>query len=274
MSNSFSKNHSVKKITRRCFAVIVACFMAQAAFLLHAETPRSTFQDPYFGENRRHGWLNLSVPYTRYEQALKEETPNGLIALDFRALKRPSFSILWFSNIIWGQSWDYSDYFEKASPDRFRGYYKFSSETSILYDDFNVYAHVSKNYELAQALFLTEISSYTDAGEQFWVECKKKIGTFCLSSRENDFIFFFYKNVTITIKSDSSIFLPELFAQWLYEVLKGFPLNPMNAPLQFRREPYSAPIFEYLGSEVPAGIPLPKVGEGEAGNIPLSVGVP
>jgi hypothetical protein len=73
-----------------------------------------------------------------------------------------------------------------------------------------------------------------------------------MSSHDNKTIFFFYKNIYIKIRNASSGHLAEQTAQWLSDVLKGFPLIPMNAPLQFRREPYATPVFEYLGSEAPA----------------------
>jgi hypothetical protein len=79
MSHSFPKNHSVKKITRRCFAVIVACFMAQAAFTLHAEPSMSIFQNPYLAGKNAFSEVFLEyVKRTGYDQALLAEVSDGV----------------------------------------------------------------------------------------------------------------------------------------------------------------------------------------------------
>jgi hypothetical protein len=253
MSNSFPKNHSVKKIPRRCFAVIVVCFMALAAFPLYAETPMPASPNPYFaGKNESPEFFRDFLKPTRYEQALKEETPNGLIALDFRGLKRPNFLTHWPDKDVWKKDWAYIDYFEKESYEGLRGYYRFRWDIDNSSDGLKVAAYICKNYELAHALFLLEMNNVSNMEPPPWVECKKRIGTFCMSSTDNEFMFFFYKNIAVIIRNATNPQFAEQFAQWLSDVLKGFPLIPMNAPLQFRREPYSTPVFEYLGSEAPA----------------------
>jgi hypothetical protein len=251
--NAFLKNHSAKRITQRYFAAIFACLIMQFPFPSHAETPMSAYQNPYFGEKYNfHYLIQHLVQHTRYEQALKEETPNGLIALDFRGLKKPGFLTYWPDKDVWEKDWAYNDNLEKEVYKGIRGYYKFHWDVGISNDGLYVDTYVCKDYELAQVLFLLEISTSSNMFMP-WVECKKKIGTFCMSSiNTNRFMFFFYKNVAIKISNATTPQFAEQFAEWLVNVLKGFPLIPMNAPLQFRREPYSTPVFEYLGSEAPA----------------------
>jgi hypothetical protein len=250
MSNSFP---NVKKITRRCFAVIVACFMALAAFPLHAETALPASPNPYFaGKNERPEFFRDFLKPTRYEQALKEETANGLIALDFRGLKKPGFLTRWPNKDTWKKDWAYNEQFAEPSYEGLQGYYEFSWHAANSNNILFATAYVCKDYELAHALFLLEMNNVSNMSPPPWGECKKRIGTFCMSSTDNEFMFFFYKNIAVTLKGATTPEFAEQFADWLYEVLKGFPLIPMNAPLQFRREPYSTPVFEYLGSEAPA----------------------
>jgi hypothetical protein len=265
MSNSFPKNHSAKKITRRCFAVIVVCFMALAAFPLYAETPMPASPNPYFtGENKRPEFFRFLKP-TRYEQALKEETPNGLIALDFRGLKKPGFLTHWPDKDIWKKDWAYNDYVKEDFYifKGIRGYYRFRWGVDNSKNALDVATHVCKDYELAHALFLLDMGSSSSMYPLPYVECKKRIGTFCMSAiGSNKTMFFFYKNVAVTIKNATDDQFAEQFADWLSDVLKGFPLIPINAPLQFRREPYSTPVFEYLGSEAPAAGDSSRMGAG------------
>jgi hypothetical protein len=216
----------------------------------------SAYQNPHFnGYNDYQRVVQQLVERTRYQEALKEETPNGLIALDFRGLKKPGFLTLWPDKEIWEKSWAFNDYVEEEFYifKGLRGYYRFQWKVGASNDELDVSVNVCKDYALAQALFLLEISLSSNAPFLPRVECKKQIGTFCMTSIGDDkTIYFFYKNVIATIKYSTSVNLSERTAQWLFDVLKGFPLIPMNAPLQFRREPYSTPVFEYLGSEAPA----------------------
>jgi hypothetical protein len=192
------------------------------------------------------------IERTGYERALTAEIRNGLIAIDFRRLVKPSFLTFWPNKEVWEKSWAYIEYLNKGFYKGIQGYYEFYWKIENSGKELRISALVCKDYELAQALFLLESNGSTNGFRIPWDRCDKQIGTFCVTDSDSEYRAFLYKNVVVTLNNAPNKQISEQTAQWLFDVLKGFPLIPMNAPLQFRREPYATPVFEYLGSEAPA----------------------
>jgi hypothetical protein len=181
----------------------------------------------------------------------------GLITIDFRRLKAPNFFAVWPGKNEWEKPSSYRefidrDYIDKGFYKGIRGYYEFRWKAADTKGELNVVTQICKDYKLAQALFLLKSTGMTNALPIPWNRCDKQFGTFCVSDVDKEYLFFLYKNVVLSIITATNKQISEQTAQWLSDVLKGFPLIPINAPFQFRSEPYSTPVFEYFGSEAPA----------------------
>jgi hypothetical protein len=73
-----------------------------------------------------------------------------------------------------------------------------------------------------------------------WRKCTKDIGTVCATDiKEKKYLFFVYKNVTIRLDTVSNNTIAEKTAEWLFEVLKAFPRDPMDAPFKLRNTLFS-----------------------------------
>jgi hypothetical protein len=160
-----------------------------------------------------------------YDEAVTQEKQNGLILIDFRQVSRPSFMATWpYVRDNASDPWNHNK----------RDYSYFSSwrakDTS---GDITIDVEVFNTYEDARREFLS--TAKTSSFNVPYEKCPKKIGTLCaVTLPEKDTLFFVYRNVMVRLDSTANDTITEKTAEWLFEVLKAFPRDPMDAPFELR----------------------------------------
>jgi hypothetical protein len=165
-----------------------------------------------------------------YADAISKEPMNGLILIDFRKVSPPSFMTAWpYVRDAAFDPWNYGTH----------GYYSdFRWGAKGPQGDIIIDVKVFNSYEDARREFFS--AAETTRVRVPYEKCAKSIGTVCaMSLHNNHYLFFVYRNITIRLEKASNNTIAEKTAEWLFEVLKAFPCDPMDAPFKLRNTLFS-----------------------------------
>jgi hypothetical protein len=165
-----------------------------------------------------------------YDVAVLNEPREGLILIDFRKITPPPFMTGW--PYIVNKAWDPWNYSNRSY------YYSLSWGAEGSYGDLGIDVKIFNTYEDARREFLS--GAVTPMPMIPYGKCAKNIGTVCaMNLHKKNRLFFVYRNISVDISSATNDTIAEKTAEWLFEVLKAFPRDPMDAPFKLRNTLFS-----------------------------------